>query len=319
MTRVVAPLRARGAAIAGSLDPAREGETFAPLVVGRQPAGRRLGGLQYESASPSARVKSAVLLSGLYADGPTIFKEPSVSPDHTERMLGAAGVPIRTVGTLVQLDLAGWQRRWPAFELAIPGDLSAAAFLIVAAQIVDGSRITLRAVGTNPTRTGLLEIARDMGAGLVVEPHGEHGGEPVGVLHAWSAPLRGVVVGGETIARAIDELPAACALAARATGTTRIANAEEWGDGIAVMAGVLRSFGVACDVRPDGLEIEGREGPLEGADIDSGGAPAIAMVAAVLGLAGRAPTRVRGAACIARSYPKFVATLRALGARVDLA
>ena len=209
VTRVVAPLRARGAAIAGSTDPARDGETFPPLVLGpRTPrtAARRLAGLQYESASPSPRVKSAVLLSGLYADGPTLFNEPSVSADHTERMLGALGVPIRTVGPLVQLDLAGWDRRLPAFELALPGDVSAAALLIVAAQLVAGSRVTLRGVGTNPTRTGLLEIARDMGAGLAVEPQGERSGEPVALLHAWSAPLRAVAIGGETTARAIDEL-----------------------------------------------------------------------------------------------------------------
>ncbi len=317
VTRVVAPLRARGAAIAGSLDPTRDGETFVPLVVGPLPAGRRLAGLQYETSSPSARVKSAVLLSGLYADGPTLFNEPSVSSDHTERLLEAVGVPIRTVGTLVQLDLSGWDRRLPAFEMAIPGDLSAAASLIVATQVVSGSRVTLRGVGTNPTRAGLLEIARDMGAGLAVEPHGERGGEPVALVHVWSAPLRAGAVGGETLARAIDDLPAVCALAARANGVTRIANAEEW-DGIGVMAGVLRSFGVACEVRTDGLEIDGREGPLEGADIDSGGAPAIAMIAAVLALAGRAPTRVRGADCIARSYPRFVGTLRALGARIDV-
>ncbi len=318
MTRVVAPLRARGAAITGCRDPNRDGETFPPLIVGAPPAGRRLAGLQYESASPNAQVKSAVLLSGLYADGPTLFKEPSVSPDHTERMLGALGVPIRTVGPLVQLDLAGWDRRVPAFELAIPGDQSAAAPLILAAQVVAGSRVTLRGVGTNPTRTGLLEIARDMGAGIAVEPQGERGGEPVALIHAWTAPLRAVAAGGETVARAIDELPAACALAARAKGTTRIANAEEWGDGLAITAGMLREFGVACQERPDGLDVEGREGPLEGADIDSRGAAGIAMIAAVLGLCGRAPTRVRDAACIATSYPKFVATLRALGTRIDV-
>jgi 3-phosphoshikimate 1-carboxyvinyltransferase len=318
MTRVVAPLRARGAAIVGSVDPGRDGETFAPLAIRPQTGGRRLAGLQYESASPSARVKAAVLLSGLFADGPTLFKEPSVSPDHTERMLGALGVPVRTVGPLVQLDLAGWDRKLPAFELALPGDPSSAAPLIVAAQLVPRSRVTLRGVGTNPTRAGLLEIARDMGAGLAVEPQGERSGEPVARLLAWSAPLRAVTIGGETVARAIDELPAACALAVRAKGTTRIANAEEWGEGIAVMAGVLRAFGVTCEERPDGLEVEGREGPLEGADVDSGGDPHVAMTAAVLALAARAPTRVRGAGSIANTFPKFVATLRALGARVDL-
>ena len=318
MTRVVAPLRARGALIGGVSDPRRDGETFAPLIVGPTAAGRPLAGLQYESASPSARVKTAVLLSGLYAGGVTLFKEPSVSPDHTERMLEALGVPLRTVGPLVQIDLAGWDRRLPAFELAIPGDLSAAAPLFVAAQLVARSRVTMRGIGLNPTRTGLLEIARDMGAGLALEPQGERLGEPVGLLHAWSSPLRAVAVGGETIARSIGDLPSACALAARAKGTTRVTGAEEWGDGVVAMAEVLRAFGVDCEERAGGLEIEGREEPLEGAVIDSRGVPEIAMAAASLALAGRAPTLVRDAACIAGIFPKFVATLRALGARVDV-
>jgi 3-phosphoshikimate 1-carboxyvinyltransferase len=317
LTRVVAPLRARGAAIAGTSDPACDGETFAPLVLGPRPGDRRLAGLQYESASPSARVKTAVLLSGLYAGGPTLFKEPSVSPDHTERLLAALGVPLRTVGPLVQLELADWDRRLPAFELTIPGDLSAAGPLLAAAQIVPGSRVTLRGVGCNPTRTGLLETARDMGAGLAVEPQGERSGEPVALLHAWSAPLRSIAIGGETVARAIDDLPAACVLAARANGTTRVASGEEW-DGAAIMAGVLRAFGVACEERPDGLAIEGRQGPLESAEVDAAGLPGVAMAATVLALAGRAPTRVRDAGCIARAFPKFVATLRALGARIDV-
>ena len=209
--------------------------------------------------------------------------------------------------------IAGWDRRIPAFELPLPGDVSAASALVVAAQIVQGSRVTLRGIGTNPTRSGLLEIARDMGGGLAVEPQGEHGGEPLAAIHAWSAPLRAVAVGGETTARGIDDLPAACALAARASGTTRIVNAEEWSDGMAAMATVLRAFGVACEEGPGALSIDGREGPLEGAEVDTAGDARIAMAAAVLALAGRSPTRVRDAACIADLFPKFVATLRALG------
>jgi 3-phosphoshikimate 1-carboxyvinyltransferase len=318
MTRIVAPLRARGAAVAGTPAPGRDGEAFAPLVVEPVSAERGLAGLQYESASPSARVKAAVLLSGLYAGGPTLFREPSVSPDHTERMMQTLGAPLRAVGPLVRLDLAGWDRRLPAFELTIPGDLSAAATLLVAAQTVAGSRVTVRGVGINPTRSGLLEIARDMGAGVAVEPEGERSGEPVGRIHAWSAPLRAVAIGGETVARSIGDLPAACALAARANGTTRITGVEEWGDGMAEMAAVLRAFGVACEERAAAFVIEGRCAPLEAADIDSGGVPEIAMAAAVLALGGRAPSRVRDVACIARAFPKFVATLRALGARIDV-
>jgi 3-phosphoshikimate 1-carboxyvinyltransferase len=222
----------------------------------------------------------------------------------------------------VELDPAKWDRKMPAFDIAIPGDLSAAAFLLVAAQLVEGSRVTARGVGTNPTRTGLLEIARDMGAGLAIEPQGERGGEPVAELHAWSAPLQAIAIGGETVPRAIDEIPIACALAARARGTTRIRDAEELrhkeSDRIATMAGVLRAFGLACEERPDGLDVEGRTTALEPADVDSRGDHRIAMTSAVLALLARGPSRVRDAACIATSYPKFVATLRGLGARIDV-
>ena len=322
MMRVAGPLRSRGAVIEGRAHPTRQGEIVAPLVIGPLPGGRRLAPLELESAVSSAQVKSAILLSGLYAVGITRFKEPTVSRDHTERMLGALGVPIRTVGPVVEIDPTGWDRRMPAFDVTIPGDVSAAAFLLVAAQIVEGSRVTTRGVGINPTRTGLLEIARDMGAGLAIEPQGERGGEPVAELHAWYAPLRAISIGGETVPRAIDEIPIACALAARAKGTTRIRDAEELrhkeSDRIATMATVLRAFGVECSEQPDGLDVEGSDGPLDAADIDSRGDHRIAMTAAVLALAARSPTRVRDAACIATSYPKFVATLRALGARIDV-
>jgi 3-phosphoshikimate 1-carboxyvinyltransferase len=322
MMRVAGPLRARGAVIEGRPHATRAGEIIAPLVVGPIPEGERLGALEYGSPISSAQVKSALLLSGLYADGVTRFREPTVSRDHTERMLSSLGCPVRTVGTVVELDPAGWDRRMPAFEVTIPGDVSAAAFMLVAAQLVGGSQVTVRGVGINPTRTGLLEIGRDMGAGLRVEPKGEQSGEPVAEIHAWSAPLRAVTVGGETVPRAIDEIPIACALAARAIGTTRIRDAEELrhkeSDRIATMARVLRAFGVTCEEKPDGLDVEGRSEPLDPADVDSRGDHRIAMTAAVLALVARGPTRVRDAACIATSYPKFVATLRALGAQVDV-
>lgn len=322
MMRVAGPLRTRGAVVEGRLDPSREREVFAPLVVGPLPTGSDLAPLEYESSVASAQVKSALLLSGLYASGLTRFKEPTISRDHTERMLGAMGVPIRTLGSVVELDPTGWDRRMPAFEITIPGDVSAASFLLVAAQLVEGSRITVRGVGVNPTRTGLLEIARDMGAGITIEPQGVRGGEPVAEIHAWSAPLRSTLIGGETVPRAIDEIPIACALAARAVGVTRIRDAAELrhkeSDRIATMAIVLRAFGVECEEKPDGLDVHGRSGPLDAADVDSRGDHRIAMTAAVLALSAGAPSRVRDAGCIATSYPKFVATLRALGARVDV-
>jgi 3-phosphoshikimate 1-carboxyvinyltransferase len=322
MMRVAGPLRARGAVIEGRAHPTREGEIVAPLVLGPLPEGRDLDRLEYESPVSSAQVKSAVLLSGLYATGVTRFREPTRSRDHTERLLGALGCPVRSVGSVVELDPTRWDRRMRGVDVSIPGDLSAAAFLLVAAQLVAGSRITTRGVGVNPTRTGLLEIARDMGAGLAVDAQREQGGEPVAEVHAWTAPLRAGTIGGETVLRAIDEIPIACALAARAHGTTRIRDAQELrhkeSDRIASMACVLRAFGVTCEELPDGLDVVGREEPLEAADVESRGDHRIAMTASVLALAARGPARVRDAGCIATSYPKFVATLRALGARVDV-
>jgi 3-phosphoshikimate 1-carboxyvinyltransferase len=322
MMRVAGPLRSRGAVIEGRAHASRPGEIVAPLVVGPLPEGRDLGELEYDSPVSSAQIKSALLLSGLYASGPTRLREPTVSRDHTERMLGAVGCPLRVVASVVELDPAGWDRRMPAFDITIPGDLSAAAFLLAAAQLVEGSRVTVRGVGVNPTRTGSLEIARDMGAGLAIAPQGERSGEPVAELHAWSAPLRATAVGGETVPRAIDEIPITCALAARAHGTTRIRDAEELrhkeSDRIAAMAGVLRAFGVTCDETEDGMDIDGRDAPLEPADVDSRGDHRIAMTATVLALVARGPCRVRDAGCIATSYPKFVATLRGLGARIDV-
>jgi 3-phosphoshikimate 1-carboxyvinyltransferase len=313
---VVAALRSRGARIEGSVD--GEDVIAPPLVVGPSSEGRCLSGIEYESPTPSSEIKTALLLSGLYADGTTRFHEPTVSADHVERMLGALGAPIRTVGPLVQLDPEGWNDELAAFAMTIPGDLSAAAFLLAAAQLVPGSRVVARGVGINPTRAGWMTIARDMGAGIEVEPHGEQTGEPLAEIHAWSAPLRGVAFGGETLARAADDLPLACALGARAAGTTRLVDAGEHLVLVASIVQMLRAFGVACEPRPDGLDIEGGDEPLAPADVDARGDPWLAMTCAVLALVARGPCRVRGAGGIGARYPKFVATLRALGARVDV-
>jgi 3-phosphoshikimate 1-carboxyvinyltransferase len=323
MMRVVGPLRARGAVIDGAPHPAKPGEILPPLVVGPLPEGTQLGALEYTSPVSSAQVKSAILLSGLYAHGTTHFKEPTLSRDHTERMLHALGVPLRTVGTMIELDPAGWSGKMPAFEIEIPGDASAAAFLLVAAQIYPGSRVTVRGVGTNPTRTGILEIARHMGGGIEVVAQGDQGGEPIAEITAWHQGMRGITIGGEVVPRAIDEIPIACALAARASGTTTIHDAEELrvkeSDRIATMAGVLRAFGIACEELRDGLVIEGKEGPLTPARIESKGDHRIAMTAAILAMGGSGPTTIVDCDCIATSFPRFVGTLRALGARIDTA
>jgi 3-phosphoshikimate 1-carboxyvinyltransferase len=268
-------------------------------------------------------VKSALLLSGLFADGPTFVRESIVSRDHTERMLCALGVPIRTVGAMVELDALAWSGAIEPFDTNVPGDLSAASFLIAAAQIVPESRVDVRRVGLNPTRAGLLEVLRDMGGAADAEVKGEELGEPLGEVRAASADLRAGRIGGELIARAVDEVPILCALAARARGVTVISDAAELrlkeSDRLRAMAGVLGAFGIACEETPDGLIIEGRaDRPLEAATVASLGDHRVAMTAAVLGLAASGPTRVTDAGCIATSFPRFVGTLRALGAKIEV-
>jgi 3-phosphoshikimate 1-carboxyvinyltransferase len=323
MMRVMGPLRARGAKLEGVAHPSRAGEWTAPLTIGPLGAGERLGPLEYTSPVSSAQVKSAVLLSGLGASGLTMFQEPIVSRDHTERMLRALGAPLETMVSCVTLDPTRWDGVLAPIDLVIPGDLSAAAFLLVAAQITPGSNVTVRDVGLNPTRTGLLEIARDMGAGLAIEPQEERGGEPVGTVHGFHAPLLATHAGGERVARAIDEICIACALAARAEGTTRIEGAAELrvkeSDRIAMMSQTLRAFGVACEEREDGLVIEGTRDRLRSARVGSGGDHRVAMTAAVLALVGDGPSRIEDVDCIATSFPRFVGTLRALGARIEVA
>lgn len=323
MERVARPLRLRGARIEGKIDPRRPGECTAPLEIGPLPEPHVLSGLEYELPVASAQVKSAILISGLYADGATYVREPSLSRDHTERMLSALGVPLRAVGPMVALDPDGWSGELDAFDVTVPGDLSAAAFLIAAAHLVPGSRVDVRGVGLNVTRTGLFDVLRDMGGAFEVEARGHELGEPIGLLRAGSAPLSAARVGGEIVARAIDEIPILCGLAARARGTTTIVDAAELRvketDRIAAMAAVLRAFGVACEEHPDGLVVEGRpDEPLEAATVDSRGDHRIAMTAAVLGLVAGGRVMVRDVGCIRTSFPRFAGTLRALGAKVSV-
>jgi len=322
MLRVVEPLRMRGARISGEPHPTKTGDLTAPLRIEGLGDGEHLRALEYELPVASAQVKSALLLSGLYAHGTTTLREPTLSRDHTERMLLSLGVPLRTVGPIVEIDPAGWNGMMPAFDVTLPGDVSAAAFLIAAAVTVPGSRLTIRRVGTNPTRTGILDIARDMGVDLLIEPLGETGGEPIANLHVGGEAVpHGVGVGGELIPRAIDEIPALCAIAARATGVTTIVDAAELrvkeSDRIAAMTEVMRAFGIQCEPSEDGLTIQGAgPRPLTPATIDSRGDHRIAMAGAVLALGAKGESRIKDVECIRTSFPRFVGTLRALGANV---
>ncbi|NUP13174.1 MAG: 3-phosphoshikimate 1-carboxyvinyltransferase [Polyangiaceae bacterium] len=321
MARIANPLRQRGARIEGELVRNKPGEITAPLVIGPLPVPNVLSAISFDSPIPSAQVKSALLLSGLYADGSTVVSEPVVSRDHTERMLDALGVPVQRAGSIVSLDGGAFSGKLPAFSLTVPGDLSAAAFLAAAASLVPGSEVGVRGVGANPTRSGFVDAIRMMGANVELSPETVQLGEPVGLLRTTHAELRGVTIAGELVARSIDEIPILAALAARAHGVTTIADAGELrvkeSDRIACMAAVLRAFGVEVEERRDGLVVEGKpDRPLTAADVDSEGDHRIAMSAAVLGLFANGTSRVRNVDAIATSFPRFAGTMRALGANI---
>jgi 3-phosphoshikimate 1-carboxyvinyltransferase len=321
MSRIIEPLRARGAHIAGSSG-AKPDALYPPISIAPLVEGEALAGIEYDMPIPSAQVKSSLLLSGLYAAGPTAIKEPVLSRDHTERMLVSLGVPLETAGSMVVLDPNGeWDHGWDGFDWKVPGDPSSAAFLAIAALLVPRSEITIEGVGVNPTRTGLFDLMRMMGVGATSVPKGEGaGGEPVADLVVSHGFARGALVGGELVVRMIDEIPAFCALAAVAQGTTEIRDAAELrvkeSDRIAVMAEVLRAFGVSCEELPDGMIVQGG-GTIRPAEVTSHGDHRIAMTAALLGLVADGETVVNDVACVDTSFPGFAALLRGLGATIE--
>jgi 3-phosphoshikimate 1-carboxyvinyltransferase len=324
MGRIARPLRARGASIEGAPHATRKEEITAPLEIGPLARGTRLTGLEYKIPVSSAQVKSAILLSGLFASGPTEVYEPLLSRDHTERMLSALGIPIRAAGTMVSLQPPGDPRAIPAFDVDLPGDLSAAAFLLTAAAIVPGSTVTTRRTGLNPTRSGVIDVIRGFGGIIAAEPQGDVLGEPFGLTTARFAELRATPVGGELATRSIDEIPIIAALAARARGTTVISDVGELrvkeSDRIRQVVSLLRDFGLSAVESEEGFSVEGQpEGRLRAARVPSHGDHRIAMTACVLGLLGDGETVVDDADCIATSFPRFTGTLRALGADIEVA
>ncbi len=323
MGRVVHPLRERGAVIEGQPHATKAGDLTAPLTIGPLPAGTRLAPCEYQMPMASAQVKSAMLLSGLFAAGPTIVQEPVVSRDHTERMLQALGLPLEAVGAAVSLHPPTDPQAIAPFHIDLPGDLSAAAFVLVAGQLVANSVVTTRHTGLNPTRSGILDILRAFGATVSVEPQGDALGEPLGAVSSRAGRLRGCAVGGELAVRAIDEIPIAAVLAARSAGDTEFSDVAELrvkeSDRIALMVQLLGSFGVEAEERPAGFVVRGRPtGSLRAARVTSGGDHRIAMSAAVLGLVADGETVIEDADCIATSFPRFAGTLRALGADVEV-
>lgn len=330
MGRIVRPLRARGAFIAGLTPEGKqatgedpEQKVLPPLSIAPLVEGEQLAGIEYDMPVASAQVKSCMLLSGLYAAGPTALNEPHLSRDHTERMMIELGVPLKTMGTMVYLDpKADWPGGWEGFEWRVPGDLSSAAFPLAAALALPGSQVVLEGVGVNPTRTGLLDHFRLMGAELdqVPKPEGA-GGELTADLEVRSSRKpRASMIAGELLVRMIDEIPAACALAAAAPGVTEIRDAAELrvkeSDRIAEMARVLTAFGVPNEELEDGLRVQGG-GALTPAEVESKGDHRIAMAAAVLAMqVPEGESIIRDVDCVATSFPGFAETFRSLGADV---
>jgi 3-phosphoshikimate 1-carboxyvinyltransferase len=301
MDRVAEPLRLMGARISG-----RAGGRLAPLSI----VGGGLRGIAYTSPVASAQVKSAVLLAGLFAEGETAVREPSLSRDHTERMLGAFGVGVLRSGLEARFRGPATLR---ATIVRVPGDLSSAAFFLVAGAVVPGSEIVVEDVGLNPTRAGVLDVLRMMGASIRVTDLREEGGEPRGAVVVRAGRLHGTTIEGDLIPRTIDELPVLAVAACLAEGETVIRDAAELrvkeSDRIAALARELGRLGATIEARPDGLAIIGGR-RLRGGRVSSGGDHRIAMALAIAGLCADGPVTIDDSACIRISFPGFEAALR---------
>jgi 3-phosphoshikimate 1-carboxyvinyltransferase len=309
MERAAAPLRLMGANI----------ETLAGKPPVKISPSSGLKGIRYELPVASAQVKSAVLLAGLYANGTTEVIEPAVTRDHTERMLIGFGCSVDSANGHIKLEPPA---RLEACSLEVPGDFSSAAFFLIAGSISRGGGVTIKGVGINPTRTGLLDILALMGADLRVVNHRSAGAEPVADIEVRPAKLRGIHVPEHLVPLAIDEFPALFIAAACAEGETIVTGAEELrvkeSDRIAVMADGLRALGVECEVLPDGMRIQGRgsDTVFTGGEIESHGDHRIAMSFSVASLRASGPIRIHDVANVATSFPGFVSTATTVGLQV---
>lgn len=308
MGRVADPLRAMGAVI-------ETGEGGTPPL--RIRGGQRLSGIHYDMPVASAQVKSCLLLAGLYAEGMTSVHEPAPTRDHTERMLGGFGYHVHRDGATASVNGGG---KLTAGRIDVPADISSAAFFLVAASIAEGSDLTLRHVGMNPTRTGVINILKLMGADIEISNEREIGGEPVADLRVRSAQLQGIDIPEDQVPLAIDEFPVLFIAAACAEGRTVLRGAEELrvkeSDRIQVMADGLKAVGVETTVTPDGIVIVGGQ-TIAGGEVDSHGDHRIAMSFAVASLRAAGEILVNDCANVATSFPGFVELARQTGIRID--
>lgn len=302
MARVIVPLSQMGAALSSASN------QCAPLKI----SGKRLHGITYRLPVASAQVKSAILLAALYANGPTVVEEPIPTRDHTERMANAFGATIKVSQQAITC--------YPVAELKgqtleVPGDISSAAYFIVAGLICKNSAVTIKNVGLNPTRTGVLDALRQMGADIEITLDQKDAAEPRGTLAARSSALHGITVGGADIPRLIDELPILAVAACFAQGTTIIQDASELAvkesNRIQTISEELAKMGADIVPTPDGLIIHGGNA-LRGAEVNSHGDHRIAMSLAVAGLCGKGETHIQQSNCVEISYPHFYEDIRKL-------
>lgn len=309
MRRITDPLALMGA----NIDTEDDGTP--PLKIN---TGSTLRGIKYELPVASAQVKSAILLAGLHADGQTCVVEPAPTRDHTERMLRAFGVELEVSAGEIRLD---GPQDLTATTIVVPGDISSAAFFIVGAAMVEGSAVTIKNVGVNPTRTGIIELLRQMGANITVLNERSTGSEPMADISVRGAQLKGVDIPPALVPSAIDEFPALFIAAACAKGVTRLVEASELrhkeSDRIDVMARGLQTLGVKLSTSADGIEIVGSERGLSAGRIESGGDHRVAMAFAVAGLMANGPIEITNCAAIATSFPGFLDSARQLGLNVS--
>lgn len=310
MGRVTEPLQLMGADI-------KTEDGHAPLHV--RPAALR--GISYRLPVASAQVKSALLLAGLYTGDAVRVYQPGPARDHTERLLVAMGAVVTTQeGWATLSDAPPGGRRLLPLDMRVPGDFSSAAFPLVAATIVPNSAITIRGVGVNETRIGLLHVLRAMGANIQISNQQVTGGELAADLSVGFAELHSVDVDGPTVVRAIDEFPVWAVAATQAAGHSTVRDAAELRvkevDRIALLAAELRRLGAELDEHPDGFTVHGPT-RLKGASVDSHDDHRLGMALAVAGLAANEPTLIHDASCMADSFPGFVDTMNALGASLE--
>jgi 3-phosphoshikimate 1-carboxyvinyltransferase len=312
MARVLRPLGAMGATVAG-----RENDSLPPISI----RGGALRGMRHELAVASAQVKSCIMLAGLRADAMTEIVEPAPSRDHTERIIRYAGGRVEREGAA---DGPGTVRVWPLERfsmgsLVVPGDFSSAAFFLVAALLVNGSRVTVENAGLNPSRTGLLAVLQRMGAAIDIDTLPAAGPEPVGRMTASTSHLVATDVGANEVPNVIDELPLFLLAAAKAEGVSHLRGAAELrakeSDRLQAMAALLGALGVKVVEHPDGMDVHGRPEGWRGGSILTEADHRIAMAGAIAGAASDGGTSIDDAGCIGVSYPDFVRDLEGLEGR----